>query len=59
MARKKPTCTICGKPVEIDNDGFVDDGGQVWCADCSDEFYRRVGELIDKMREEKRNGTAN
>ena len=59
MAKKQPICTICGKPVEIDVDAFVDDGGQVWCVDCGDEFNRRVGELIDKMREEKRNGTAN
>ena len=61
MARKKPVCNICGKPVkiddDIDDDGIVDDCGQVWCVDCDGEFHRRVGELIDTMRKEKRNGT--
>lgn len=56
MARKKPICNICGKTVEIDGNGFIDDG-QVWCVDCGVEFNRRVGELIDTMRKEKRNGT--
>lgn len=59
MAKKKPTCNICGKPVELDVNGYEDDGGMVWCNDCMDEFYNRVGLLIDKMREEKKNGTAN
>lgn len=57
MARKKPICDICGKPVEIDGNGFIDDGGQVWCDDCANDFCRRDGELIDTMRKEKRNGT--
>ena len=53
MARKKKVCNICGKPVKIDENGFEDDGGLIWCDECMDEFYNRVGELIDKMRKEK------
>lgn len=46
-------CCICGKPVEIDEDGIEDDGGNVWCAGCLDEFLDRVGALIEQMKREK------
>lgn len=53
MARKKPTCNICGKPVKEFVNGYEDDGGLYWCDECGDEFYNRVGLLIDQMRKEK------
>ena len=56
MARKKHTCNICGKPVKEFVNGYEDDGGLFWCDECSDEFYNRVGLLIDQMRIEKSDG---
>lgn len=49
-------CCICGKPVEIDENGIEDDAGNLWCNDCFDEFERRLGTLMEQMKEEKKNG---
>lgn len=46
-------CCICGKAVELDENGNEDDGGNVWCDDCLNEFQNRVGLLIEQMKQEK------
>lgn len=48
-------CCICGKAVELDENGVEDDGGNVWCDDCLNEFQERAGLLIEQMKQEKRN----
>lgn len=47
-------CCICGKAVELDENGNEDDAGNVWCDDCLNEFQERAGLLIEQMKQEKR-----
>lgn len=47
-------CCICGKAVDLDENGAEDDGGNVWCDDCLNEFQKRVEALIEQLKREKR-----
>ena len=48
-------CCICGKPLIRGKDEIlIDENDEVWCAECNEEFARRIEAVYNEMKKEKK-----